>query len=107
MQSMTSMLMYVNVFSTNKDVGQNFLYNYVTVNILPRSSGSRGVGSRRDPGQPRVCHADLSESRPHARAYNVSSDDVMKAVKDQSVIGLARTPRPGHGQNVANDRVRS
>ena len=45
MQAMTSMLMYVNVYSTDKDLDQNFLYNYVTVNILPEIKRTRGIGS--------------------------------------------------------------
>jgi hydrophobic/amphiphilic exporter-1 (mainly G- bacteria), HAE1 family len=45
MQNMTSMLMYVNVYSTDKNVDQNFLYNYVTVNLLPEIKRTRGVGT--------------------------------------------------------------
>src|SRR5579863_8169563 len=45
MQNMTSMLMYVNIYSTDKDLDQNFLYNYVMVNILPEIRRTRGVGT--------------------------------------------------------------
>ena len=45
MQAMTSMLMYVNVYSTDKGLDQNFLYNYVTVNLLPEIRRTRGIGS--------------------------------------------------------------
>jgi HAE1 family hydrophobic/amphiphilic exporter-1 len=86
MQAMTSMLMYVNIYSTDKDVDQNFLYNYVTVNLLPEIKRTRGIGS-----------ANILGSRQYAmrvwlnidrmRAYNVSSDDVMDALGDQSMIG--------------------
>ncbi len=41
MQNVSSMLMYVNVFSTDEKVDQNFLYNYANVNILRRSNASR------------------------------------------------------------------
>ena len=86
MQAMTSMLMYVNIYSTDKDIDQNFLYNYVTVNVLPEIKRTRGIGS-----------ANILGSRQYAmriwldldrmRAYDVSADDVMKAVADQSMIG--------------------
>src|SRR6478609_7607578 len=33
MQAMTSMLMYVNIYSDDKDHDQNFLYNYTFVNL--------------------------------------------------------------------------
>ena len=45
MQNQASMLMYVNVFSTDKNVDQNFLFNYVTVNLLPEIKRTRGVGT--------------------------------------------------------------
>ena len=86
MQAMTSMLMYVNIYSTDKNYDQNFLYNYVTVNVLPEIKRTRGVGS-----------ANILGSRQYAmrfwldidrmRAYKVSADEVMKAVADQSMIG--------------------
>ncbi len=86
MQMMTSMLMYVNVYSTMEGVDQNFLYNYTFVNILPEIKRVRGVGT-----------ATILGSRQYAmrvwlnlermRAYSVSSEDVMKAVSEQSMIG--------------------
>ena len=86
MQMMTSMLMYVNVYSTQEGVDQNFLYNYAFVNILPEIKRVRGVGT-----------ATILGSRQYAmrvwlnlermRAYNLSSEDVMKALGKQSMIG--------------------
>src|SRR5476651_1533413 len=86
MQAMTSMLMYVNVYSTEESHDQNFLYNYSFVNLLPEIKRVRGIGS-----------ATILGSRQYAmrvwlnldrmRAYNVSADDIMKAVGEQSMIG--------------------
>lgn len=86
MQAMTSMLMYVNIFSTDEHHDQNFLYNYAFVNLLPEIKRVRGIGS-----------ATILGSRQYAmrvwldldrmRAYSISSDDVMKAVGEQSMIG--------------------
>ena len=86
MQAMTSMLMYVNIYSTDPSHDQNFLYNYSFVNLLPEIKRVRGIGS-----------ATILGSRQYAmrvwldldrmRAYNLSSDDVMKAVGEQSMIG--------------------
>ena len=86
MQAMTSMLMYVNVYSTAEGVGQNFLYNYVTVNILPEIKRVRGVGTATILGN-RAYAMRIFLNLERMRAYNVSSEDVMNAVKDQSVIG--------------------
>src|SRR6476620_3724807 len=86
MQMMTSMLMYVNVFSTEKGVDQNFLYNYAFVNILPEIKRVRGVGMATILGNRQYAmRAWLDLDR--MRAYNVSSDDVMKAIGEQSMIG--------------------
>lgn len=86
MQAMTSMLMYVNIYSTDEGHDQNFLYNYAFVNLLPEIKRVRGIGS-----------ATILGSRQYAmrvwlnldrmRAYNLSSDDIMKAVGEQSMIG--------------------
>ena len=85
-QNMTSMLMYVNIFSTDKDLDQNFLYNYVTVNLLPEIRRTRGVGSANILGN-RAYAMRIMLNIDRMRAYSVSADDVMKAVAEQSMIG--------------------
>jgi len=85
-QAMTSMLMYVNVYSTDKALDQNFLYNYVTVNLLPEIRRTRGIGSANILGN-RAYAMRIELNLDRMRAYNVSADDVMKAVAEQSMIG--------------------
>ncbi len=86
MQNMTSMLMYVNIFSTDKALDQNFLYNYVMVNILPEIKRTRGVGTANILGN-RAYAMRIMLDIDRMRAYDVSADDVMKAVAEQSMIG--------------------
>jgi hydrophobic/amphiphilic exporter-1 (mainly G- bacteria), HAE1 family len=86
MQNMTSMLMYVNIYSTDKAIDQNFLYNYVTVNLLPEIRRTRGVGTANILGN-RAYAMRIMLNIDRMRAYNVSADDVMEAVKEQSMIG--------------------
>ena len=86
LQAMTSMLMYVNVYSKDKTVDQNFLYNYVTVKVLPEIKRTRGIGSATILGN-RAYAMRIFLNLDRMRAYNLSSDDVMKAVKEQSMIG--------------------
>lgn len=84
-----SMLMYVNLYSTDKHADEKFLYNYANVKILPELQRISGMG-----------RAQILGSRQYAmriwlkpdrmRAYNVSTEEVMEAVSQQSVIG-----RPG------------
>ncbi len=86
MQNMTSMLMYVNIYSTDKSIDQNFLYNYVTVNLLPEIRRTRGVGTANILGN-RAYAMRIMLNIDRMRAYKVSADDVMKAVAEQSMIG--------------------
>jgi hydrophobic/amphiphilic exporter-1 (mainly G- bacteria), HAE1 family len=84
-----SMLMYVNLFSTDKNADEKFLYNYANVHILPELQRISGMG-----------RAQILGSRQYAmrvwlkpdrmRAYNTSTEEVLQAIDEQSVIG-----RPG------------
>jgi multidrug efflux pump subunit AcrB len=86
MQNMSSMLMYVNVFSTDKEVDQNFLYNYATVNILNEIKRIQGVGRANILGN-RSYAMRIELNLERLRAYNLSAEDVMKALAEQSMIG--------------------
>ena len=86
LQNMTSMLMYVNVYSTDKSIDQNFLYNYVTVNLLPEIRRTRGVGIANILGN-RAYAMRIMLNIDRMRAYKVSADEVMKEVARQSMIG--------------------
>lgn len=86
MQNMSSMLMYVNVYSTDKSVDQNFLYNYASTKLLPEIKRIQGVGRANILGN-RAYAMRVELNLDRMRAYNVSSDDVMKAIADQSMIG--------------------
>jgi hydrophobic/amphiphilic exporter-1 (mainly G- bacteria), HAE1 family len=85
-QIMPSMLMKVNVFSTDHNVDQKFLYNYANVNILPVLQRIKGMGRVRILGS-RVYAMRVWLNLDRMRAYKVSSEDVMKALAEQSVIG--------------------
>ncbi|MBI3860946.1 MAG: efflux RND transporter permease subunit [Planctomycetia bacterium] len=86
MQNMTSMLMYVNVFSKDPKIDQNFLYNYVSVNLLPEIQRTRGVGRAQILGN-RAYAMRVELNLERMRAYKVSSADIMEAIKEQSMIG--------------------
>lgn len=84
-----SMLMYVNLYSTEKTADQKFLYNFANVNLLPELSRVSGIAQTRILGSRQYAmRVWLNPDR--MRAYNVSVDDVMDAMAEQSVIG-----RPG------------
>jgi hydrophobic/amphiphilic exporter-1 (mainly G- bacteria), HAE1 family len=84
-----SMLMYVNLYSTEKTADQKFLYNFASVNLLPELSRIHGISQTRILGS-RSYAMRLWLNPDRMRAYNVSTEEVMKAVSEQSIIG-----RPG------------
>ena len=86
LQNMSSMLMYVNVFSEDKNVDQNFLYNYANVNIVNEIKRIQGVGRANILGN-RAYAMRIELNLERLRAYSISAEEVMKAVAEQSMIG--------------------
>ncbi|MGG8495923.1 efflux RND transporter permease subunit [Tenacibaculum sp. TC6] len=84
-----SMLMYVNLYSNTKDNDEKFLYNYAYTKVIPELQRIKGIA-----------RAQILGSRKYAmrvwlkpdrmRAYNVSAEEVLEAMQDQSIIA-----RPG------------
>ena len=80
----SNMLMYINLYSNDPKADQQFLYNYADINILSELKRINGVGD-----------ADILGNREYAmrvwlkpdrmQAYNISADDVMKALDEQSI----------------------
>jgi HAE1 family hydrophobic/amphiphilic exporter-1 len=84
-----SMLMYVNLYSKDKNADEKFLYNYANVNVLPELQRIKGMGRAQILGSRQFAmRVWLKPDR--MRAYNISTDEVMEAMNEQSVIG-----RPG------------
>lgn len=84
-----SMLMYVNVFSTHENTDEKFLYNYANVHIIPELQRIKGMGRAQILGS-RTYAMRVWLKPDRMRAYNVSTEEVMKALETQSIIG-----RPG------------
>ncbi len=81
-----NMLMYVNLYSTDKNADMNFLFNYGYINVIPELKRIRGVGNAKILGTRNYAmRVWLKPDR--MRAYNVSTEEVMKALEEQSVIG--------------------
>jgi hydrophobic/amphiphilic exporter-1 (mainly G- bacteria), HAE1 family len=83
-----SMLMYVNLYSKDKDANMKFLFNYAGVNMIPEIQRINGIGQARILGSRQYAmRVWLNPDR--MRAYKVSPDEVMEAIADQSIIGKA------------------
>ncbi|MDC3962234.1 efflux RND transporter permease subunit [Polyangium jinanense] len=81
-----SMLMYVNLYSEEKTADEKFLYNFANANLLPELSRVDGIAQTRILGS-RQYAMRVWLNPDKMRAYNVSTEDVMKAISEQSVIG--------------------
>lgn len=81
-----SMLMYVNLYSKDKNANMKYLFNYAGVNMVPELQRINGIGQVRILGSRQYAmRVWLNPDR--MRAYNVSPDEVMEALNDQSIIG--------------------
>jgi HAE1 family hydrophobic/amphiphilic exporter-1 len=79
-----SMLMYVNLYSDDKNTDMKFLYNYADINVLSELKRVNGVGS-----------GDILGTREYAMriwlkpdrmlAYKISAEEVMEALSSQSL----------------------
>lgn len=83
---MNSMLMYVNLYSKDKNADQKFLFNFAGVNMIPELQRITGIGQARILGSRQYAmRVWLNPDR--MRAYNVSAEEIMDALSSQSVIG--------------------
>ncbi|WP_128548118.1 efflux RND transporter permease subunit [Larkinella soli] len=93
-----SMLMYVNLYSKEKSMDEKFLFNYATVKMIPEIQRTRGVARAQILGSRRYAmRVWLNPDR--MRAYNISTEEVMKALGEQSIIG--RPGRIGQSSGIA------
>ncbi|HEU4552176.1 MAG TPA: efflux RND transporter permease subunit [Chitinophaga sp.] len=80
----SNMLMYINLYSTDPNTDQKFLFNFADINLLSELKRVDGVG-----------FADILGNREYAMriwlkpdrmlAYKISADEVMKALDEQSL----------------------
>ncbi|MDR7128991.1 HAE1 family hydrophobic/amphiphilic exporter-1 [Algoriphagus sp. 4150] len=84
-----SMLMYVNLYSTSENMDEKFLYNYANVNMIPEINRIKGVARSQILGS-RTYAMRVWLNPDRMRAYNISVEEVMEAMQEQSIIG-----RPG------------
>ncbi len=84
-----SMLMYVNLYSKDNKLDEKFLYNYSNVHIIPEINRIPGVARAQILGS-RKYAMRIWLSPDRMRAYNISAEEVMEALSEQSIVG-----RPG------------
>lgn len=87
-----SMLMYLNLFSKDKNMDEKFLFNYANTFIIPELQRINGMGLAQAIGS-RSFAIRVWLNPERMRAYNISAEEVLKAIDEQSV--LARPGRVG------------
>src|ERR1700733_14539845 len=85
-QVVPSMLMYVNIYSTDPNADQKDLFNFANVYVMPRLKRIKGMGIPRNLGN-RIFAMRVWLDPDRMRAYDLSSEDIMKALSEQSMIG--------------------
>ncbi len=80
----SNMLMYINLYTKDTSMGENFLYNYADINVLSELKRVDGVG-----------YADILGNREYAMriwlkpdrmlAYKISAEEIMKSLNEQSL----------------------
>ena len=83
-KEVNSMLLYLNITSNDKSVGEKFIYNFADINVLQELKRINGVG-----------FAEIMGSREYSMrvwlkpdrmaAYDVGTDDVVDAIRAQNV----------------------
>ncbi len=91
-----SMLMYINLYSKDTSANMKFIFNYAGVNMIPEIQRINGIGQARILGS-RQYAMRIWLNPDRMRAYNVSPDEVMEALADQSIIG--KPGRIGRGDS--------
>lgn len=83
-KEVNSMLMYLNVYSDNQQDDERFIYNFTDINVLKELKRIEGVGFAQIMGmKDYAMRVWLKPER--LTAYNLSSEDVIKAIRNQNV----------------------
>lgn len=93
-----SMLMYVNLYSTEEGMDEKFLYNYANVHMIPEINRINGIARSTILGS-RTYAMRVWLNPERMRAYSISVDEVMEALQEQSILG--RPGRIGQSSGIA------
>lgn len=97
-----SMLMYVNLFAEDGHNDEKFLYNYAYTKIIPEIQRINGIASAQILGSRKYAmRVWLKPDR--MRAYNVSAEEIMEAMQEQSII--ARPGRIGQSSGMKSQSL--
>lgn len=98
-----SMLLYIDLYGEeNKNIDEKFLYNYAYTRIIPELQRINGIAQAQILGSRKYAmRVWLKPDR--MRAYNISAEEVLTAMEEQSVI--ARPGRLGRSSGKAAQSI--
>ncbi|WP_460693523.1 efflux RND transporter permease subunit [Mucilaginibacter puniceus] len=83
-KEVNSMLMYLNLLSTDTSLDEKFIYNFTDINILQELKRIEGVGRAEIMGAKEYSmRVWLKPDR--MVSYNISTDEVVQAIRDQNI----------------------
>lgn len=85
-QVVPSMLMYVNLYSKDPHADQKELFNFANIYVMPRIKRIQGMGIPRNLGN-RIFAMRVWLNPDSMRRYNISTEEIMKQISEQSIIG--------------------
>jgi HAE1 family hydrophobic/amphiphilic exporter-1 len=83
-KEVNSMLMYLNITSTDESQDEEFIYNFTDINILQELKRIDGVGRAEIMGQKEYSMRIWLDPQ-RMLAYNISADEVVEALQKQNV----------------------
>ena len=83
-KEVNSMLLYLNITSNDKSVGEKFIYNFADINVLQELKRINGVGFAEIMGS-REYSMRIWLKPDRMAAYDVGTDDVVEAIRAQNV----------------------
>ncbi len=97
-KEVNSMLMYLNLTSADTTADEQFIFNFADINLLQELKRINGVGRAEIMGQQEYAmRVWLKPDR--LVAYNVSTDEVIKALQDQNVEAAPGKTGESSGKN--------
>ncbi|TDN36139.1 efflux RND transporter permease subunit [Hymenobacter sp. UV11] len=83
-KEVNSMLLYLNITSDDKSVGEKFIYNFADINVLQELKRINGVGFAEIMGS-REYSMRIWLKPDRMAAYDVGTEDVVEAIRAQNV----------------------
>lgn len=97
-KEVNSMLMYLNIISTDSAADESFIYNFADINVLQELKRINGVGFAEIMGQKEYSMRIWLKPERMA-SYNVSTDEVIEALRKQNVEAAPGKTGESSGRN--------